>query len=62
MKPPCLQRAVKPMIYVLKIPSIDKQPKLNMRGGDMNINELIYVLFLPQFCPENGWQMCWFSV
>ena len=44
---PSLQRAAKPEIYALKTPSIDKEPKLKMKGGDMNINELFDVLLLP---------------
>lgn len=51
-----LQRAAKPIIHVLKIPFIDKEPKLKMRGSDVNINELLDVLFFP-----NGWPTCQFA-
>lgn len=44
------------MIHVLKIPFIDKEPKLKMRGSDVNINELFDVLFFP-----NGWPTCQFA-
>lgn len=49
---PDLQTNAKPMIYVLKILSINKQPELKMRGGNMNIDEFFDVLFLPQICPK----------
>lgn len=40
--------AAKSVIYALKPPSIAMEPKLKMRGGEMNIDELFDVLSFPR--------------
>lgn len=44
-KIPSIQGAAKPLIYARKIPSIDEEPKLKLKGDDMIINELFDALF-----------------
>lgn len=49
---PELQTTANPMIYVLKILSINKQSELKMRGGNMNINEFFLCAFLATNLPQ----------